>query len=49
VAIAKGLVRGPRVRVSLPGGDLEIEPGEPTFMTGPARLVFRGETEEDER
>jgi diaminopimelate epimerase len=43
VAIAKGLVRGPRVRVSLPGGDLEIEPGEPTFMTGPARLVFRGE------
>jgi diaminopimelate epimerase len=45
VALAKGLVRGPRVRVSLPGGDLEIEPGEPTFMTGPARLVFRGEVE----
>jgi diaminopimelate epimerase len=43
VAVAKGLVRGPRVRVTLPGGDLEIEPGEPTFMTGPARLVFRGE------
>jgi diaminopimelate epimerase len=45
VALAKGLVRGPRVRVSLPGGDLEIEPGEPTFMTGPARLVFRGEVD----
>jgi diaminopimelate epimerase len=44
VALAKGLVRGPRVRVTLPGGDLEIEPGEPTFMTGPARFVFRGET-----
>jgi diaminopimelate epimerase len=45
VALAKGLVRVPRVRVSLPGGDLEIEPGEPTYMTGPARLVFRGEVE----
>ena len=45
VALAKGLVRGPRVRVSLPGGALEIEPGEPTFMTGPARLVFRGEVQ----
>jgi diaminopimelate epimerase len=43
VALAKGLVRGPRVRVSLPGGALDIEPGEPTFMTGPARLVFRCE------
>ncbi len=43
VALAKGLVRGPRVRVSLPGGALEIEPGQPTFMTGPARLVFKGE------
>ncbi len=45
VARAKGLVRGRWVRVSLPGGDLEIEPGEngSTFMTGPARLVFRGE------
>ena len=45
VALAKGLVRGPRVRVTLPGGDLEIEPGEPTFMTGPARLVFHGEVD----
>jgi diaminopimelate epimerase len=44
VAVAKGLVRGPRVRVKLPGGDLEIEPGDVTHMTGPARLVFFGET-----
>ena len=45
VARAKGLVRSARVRVALPGGDLEIEPGDggSTFMTGPARLVFRGE------
>jgi diaminopimelate epimerase len=46
VAMAKGLVRG-TVRVSLPGGDLTIEPSiadASTFMTGPARLVFRGET-----
>ena len=50
VAVAKGLVRGPRVRVTLPGGDLQIEPGDPTYMTGPARLVFHGETnDEDER
>jgi diaminopimelate epimerase len=43
-ARAKGLLRTPSVRVSLPGGDLEIEPGGgATFMTGPARLVFRGE------
>jgi len=45
VASAKGLVHGDHVRVSLPGGQLDIEPGgETTFMTGPARLVFRGET-----
>lgn len=47
-AFAKGLLRGKHVRVSLPGGDLDIEPGdEATFMTGPARLVFRGETNEE--
>jgi len=48
VARAKGLVKSARVRVSLPGGDLEVEPGVPagasTFMTGPATRVFRGET-----
>ncbi|HEY1959810.1 MAG TPA: diaminopimelate epimerase [Polyangiaceae bacterium] len=49
VAREKRLVRAPRVRVSLPGGDLEIEPsGGSTFMTGPARLVFRGELDEGE-
>jgi diaminopimelate epimerase len=44
-AVQKGLLRADRVRVSLPGGDLEIEPrdGGATYMTGPARLVFRGE------
>jgi diaminopimelate epimerase len=46
VAKMKGLASGDHVRVSLPGGDLDIEPGgETTFMTGPARLVFRGEVE----
>ncbi len=48
-ALEKKLVKGPRVRVSLPGGDLEIEPcvgaSKSTFMTGPARRVFRGEIE----
>ncbi len=47
-AIAKKKVPGPRVRVALPGGDLEIEAGArgaSTFMTGPARLVFHGELE----
>ena len=45
-AIRKGLLRGERVRVSLPGGDLDIEIGDDaTVMTGPARLVFRGEVE----
>ena len=35
------------VRVSLPGGDLTIEwtPGERIRMTGPATLVFTGETD----
>ncbi len=48
-AMSKGLVRGERVRVSLPGGDLEIEPSANarTFMTGPARRVFEGETSEE--
>jgi diaminopimelate epimerase len=50
VARKKGLVTQRVVRVSLPGGDLEIEPSDgaaetaSTFMTGPARLVFHGET-----
>lgn len=44
-AIAKKLLQQKSVRVSLPGGDLDIEAGgDTTFMTGPARLVFRGET-----
>lgn len=45
-AFAKKLVKTPRVRVSLPGGELDVEVGiddASTFMTGPARLVFRGE------
>jgi diaminopimelate epimerase len=43
-ALAQGKVKGP-VRVSLPGGELEIEwkPGGPVFMSGPAEEVFRGE------
>jgi len=50
VALEKGLVRGPSVRVSLPGGDLEIEPSKDghTFMTGPARRVFEGETSDED-
>jgi len=43
----RGLL-GPRVRVSLPGGDLVIEcPGSdrPVLMTGPAQRVFEGEIE----
>ncbi len=49
-ALSKGLVRGERVRVTLPGGDLEIEPsaGARTFMTGPARRVFEGETSDED-
>jgi len=45
-AIRAGLVTAP-VRVSLPGGDLTIEwaPGERIRMTGPATLVFTGETD----
>jgi diaminopimelate epimerase len=47
VAAAKGLMKSARVRISLPGGDLEIEPHATgsTFMTGPATRVFRGETD----
>ncbi len=47
VAHAKRLVSGRIVRVTLPGGDLEIEPGGagPTFMTGPAAVVFHGATD----
>jgi diaminopimelate epimerase len=49
-AVAKGLLHGARIRVSLPGGDLEIEPSEAasTFMTGPARRVFEGETSDED-
>ncbi|MEO0688750.1 MAG: diaminopimelate epimerase [Pseudomonadota bacterium] len=45
-AIAKGLAKSP-VRVSLPGGDLEIEwqRGGSIRMTGPATEAFRGEFE----
>jgi len=44
VAWAKKLVSKPVVRVSLPGGDLEVERvNGKVFMTGPARLVYRGE------
>lgn len=43
VALARKLVRSP-VRVSLPGGDLEITwtPGGSITMTGPATLAFQG-------
>ena len=49
-AVAKGLLPKARVRVSLPGGDLDIEPSEDgnTFMTGPARRVFEGETSDED-
>lgn len=45
-AIRAGLVAAP-VRVTLPGGDLEIAwtPGQSIQMTGPATLVFSGETD----
>ncbi len=45
-AIAKGLVQSP-VRVTLPGGDLEIawQRGGTIRMTGPATESFRGEFE----
>jgi len=48
-AVVSGRLRGllgPRVRVTLPGGDLMIEwPGkpQPVLMTGPAERVFEGE------
>lgn len=41
-------VLGPKVRVSLPGGDLVISwagVGEPVYMTGPATRVFEGQIE----
>jgi diaminopimelate epimerase len=47
-AVVSGRIQGlldPRVRVSLPGGDLVIEwtePGHPVWMTGPAERVFEG-------
>lgn len=50
-AVVSGRLRGllgPRVRVTLPGGDLVIEwPGlpRPVLMTGPAVRVFEGEIE----
>jgi len=48
-AIAKGLVQSP-VRVSLPGGDLEIawQPGGTILMSGPAAESFRGTFDWDE-
>ncbi|MEM6828670.1 MAG: diaminopimelate epimerase [Pseudomonadota bacterium] len=48
-AILKGLVESP-VRVSLPGGDLEIEwrRGDPVRMSGPAKEAYRGEFEWDD-
>ena len=43
-----GLLAAPRARVRLPGGVLEVEQGrEGLRMTGPARTVFEGETEEE--
>jgi len=38
---------GPRVRISLPGGDLEVDiaPDRRVWMTGPAQHVFSGEIE----
>ena len=47
-AIRAGIARSP-VRVTLPGGDLEIawEDGTAIEMTGPATLVFNGETDWD--
>jgi diaminopimelate epimerase len=50
-AVVTGRVQGlldPRVRVSLPGGDLVIEwrqSGQPVWMTGPAERVFEGRIE----
>lgn len=48
-AIAKGLVQSP-VRISLPGGDLEIawQPGGTILMSGPATEAFRGEFDWDD-
>ena len=50
-AVVSGRIQGlldPRVRVSLPGGDLVIEwaqSGHPVWMTGPAERVFEGRIE----
>jgi diaminopimelate epimerase len=50
-AVVSGRIQGlldPRVRVSLPGGDLVIEwarAGDPVWMTGPAERVFEGRIE----
>ncbi len=50
-AVVAGRLQGllePRVRVSLPGGDLEISwqgEGDPVWMTGPAVTVFQGSIE----
>ncbi|MFN3989260.1 MAG: diaminopimelate epimerase [Erythrobacter sp.] len=48
-AIVKGLVQSP-VRVSLPGGDLDIawQPGGTILMSGPATEAFRGTFEWDD-
>lgn len=48
-AVAVGIVQGAldnKVKVHLPGGDLEIQwkgPGHPLYMTGPATHVFDGQ------
>ena len=50
-AVAVGIELGlldRRVRVSLPGGDAEVDwqgRGHPIFLTGPAHTVFRGDIE----
>ncbi|MBN3155053.1 diaminopimelate epimerase, partial [Pectobacterium brasiliense] len=44
VGIQQGLLSA-NVRVSLPGGELDIQwdgPGHPLFMTGPATHVYDG-------
>lgn len=48
-AIRRGLVRSP-VRVSLPGGDLDIawQPGGTILMSGPAAVSFHGTFEWDD-
>jgi diaminopimelate epimerase len=48
-AIRRGLVASP-VRVSLPGGDLDIawQPGGTILMSGPAAESFRGSFDWDD-